>query len=175
MFIGSTQFRPWERIWKSWAPGKCKFFMWLVAHDRCWTADRLARKGLPHHDHCLLCDQEEETINHLLLQSVFSRQVWFSILQGLGLQALAPQLEDKSLDDWWEKVSGMVDGPVKKGFNSIIILVAWSLWIHRNHCVFEGSQPSLNGVLSCIREELRLWSCAGARGVSHILAQLPVG
>ena len=175
MFIGSTQFRPWERIWKSWAPGKCKFFMWLVAHDRCWAADRLARKGLPHHDHCLLCDQEEETINHLLLQCVFSRQVWFSILQGLGLQALAPQLEDKSLDDWWEKVSGMVDGPVKKGLNSIIILVAWSLWIHRNHCVFEGSQPSLNGVLSCFREELRLWSCAGARGVSHILAQLPVG
>jgi len=28
MFIGGIQFRPWERIWKSWAPGKCKFFMW---------------------------------------------------------------------------------------------------------------------------------------------------
>ena len=24
---GATQFRPWERIWKSWAPGKCKFFL----------------------------------------------------------------------------------------------------------------------------------------------------
>ena len=24
------------------------FFLWLVAHDRCWTADRLARRGLPH-------------------------------------------------------------------------------------------------------------------------------
>jgi len=71
LFIGAIQFRPWERIWKSWAPGKCKFFMWLVAHDRCLTADRLARKGLPHHEHCLLCDQEE-TINHLLLHCVFS-------------------------------------------------------------------------------------------------------
>jgi hypothetical protein len=48
MFIGAIQFRPWDRIWKSWAPGKSKFFMWLVAHDRCWMADRLARKGLPH-------------------------------------------------------------------------------------------------------------------------------
>ena len=47
-----------KSIWKSWAPGKCKFFMWLVAHDKCWMADRLARKGLPHPEHCLLCDQE---------------------------------------------------------------------------------------------------------------------
>jgi hypothetical protein len=27
---------------------KCRFFMWLVAHNRCWTTDRLARRGLPH-------------------------------------------------------------------------------------------------------------------------------
>ena len=47
-FIGSTLFGPFERIWKSWAPPKCRFFMWLVTHDRCWMADRLARRGLPH-------------------------------------------------------------------------------------------------------------------------------
>jgi hypothetical protein len=66
MFIGAIQFGAWERIWQSWAPGKCKFFMWLVAHDRCWIADRLTRRNLPHPDKCPLCDQEE-TINHLLV------------------------------------------------------------------------------------------------------------
>jgi hypothetical protein len=71
-------------------PGKCKFLMWLIAHHRCWTANRFARKGLPHPEHCPFCDQEEETINHLLLHYVFARQVWFSAMQGLGLQALAP-------------------------------------------------------------------------------------
>ena len=110
--------------------------MWLVAHDRCWTADRLARKGLPHHEHCLLCDQKEETINHLLLHCVFSREVWFRVLQGLGLQAVAPQLTETSLEDWWNTACSRVEGPVKKGLNSVIILVAWSLWIHRNRCVF---------------------------------------
>jgi hypothetical protein len=45
MFIGAIQFKPWERIWKSWAPGKCKFFMWFIAHNKCWTADRLAKRG----------------------------------------------------------------------------------------------------------------------------------
>jgi hypothetical protein len=46
LFLRATNFSPWDRIWKTWAPPKCRFFMWLVAHKRCWTADRLARRGL---------------------------------------------------------------------------------------------------------------------------------
>jgi hypothetical protein len=66
-----------------------------------------------------------------------------------------------------------VDGDIKKGLNSIIILVAWSIWNHRNCCVFDGITPSLNGVLSLIGEEIFLWSLAGARGISHLLALVP--
>ena len=33
-FKGSNLFAPWEKIWKSWAPPKCRFFMWLVAHNK---------------------------------------------------------------------------------------------------------------------------------------------
>lgn len=79
-FVGSVSFEPYKRIWCAWAPPKCKFFMWLVAHNRCWTADRLARRGLPHHERCVLCDQGEENINHLLLSCVFARDFWFKIL-----------------------------------------------------------------------------------------------
>ena len=50
LFEGALSFAPYEHIWKSWAPSKCHFFMWLVAHNPCWTADRLARRGLPHPD-----------------------------------------------------------------------------------------------------------------------------
>jgi hypothetical protein len=50
LFQGDVFFEPVERIWKSWAPGKCKFFMWLVEHNKCWTADRLARRGMDHLD-----------------------------------------------------------------------------------------------------------------------------
>jgi len=80
LFIGATYFKPWEEIWKSWAPGNCKFFMWTAAHNRCWTADRLARQGLDHPPRCPLCDRVGETMDHLLVSCVFSRQLWFSIL-----------------------------------------------------------------------------------------------
>jgi hypothetical protein len=45
-FIGSTQAEHWELIWKTWSPPKCKFFLWLADLGRCWTADRLQKRGL---------------------------------------------------------------------------------------------------------------------------------
>ena len=97
MFHGAVLFRPWERIWKSWAPGKCKFFMWLVAHNRCWTADRLLQRGLPHPARCPLCDQADETINHLLVPGIFAREFWFLLLQRLSLQGLSHKMKTYAL------------------------------------------------------------------------------
>jgi hypothetical protein len=28
-FYGAITFEPWQRLWKSWAPPKCKMFLWL--------------------------------------------------------------------------------------------------------------------------------------------------
>ena len=167
--MGAIHFNPWEMIWKSWAPRKCKFFMWTVAHNRCWTADRLARRTLDHPSRCLLCDQAGESINHLLISCVFTRQIWYNILQIFGLQAVAPRMDDLVFVDWWEEASSIFSGQVKMGFNSIIILRAWLIWKHRNYCVFDGGTPNLMRVISAFREEARQWSEAGARGVSYLL------
>jgi hypothetical protein len=75
-FFGSMLFGHYERIWKTWALAKCRFFLWLVAHNKCWTADRLAWLGLPHPEpeQCPLRDQHDDTINHILISFVFARQ-----------------------------------------------------------------------------------------------------
>jgi hypothetical protein len=67
LFLGFVHFEHANRIWKSWAPAKCKFFMWLSALNKCWTADQLSKRGLPHPIRCPLCDQQQETIDHLLV------------------------------------------------------------------------------------------------------------
>ncbi|XP_039855235.1 uncharacterized protein LOC120713315 [Panicum virgatum] len=51
-FAGSVSFEPWKRLWKSWAPSKCKTFIWLAIRNRCWTADRLQKRGLSHPARC---------------------------------------------------------------------------------------------------------------------------
>jgi hypothetical protein len=65
---------------------KNPFFVWLVAHNRCWTVDRLAGRGLPHPEHCPLYDQAK-TIDHLLVRCVFAREFWFHFFSRIGLQA----------------------------------------------------------------------------------------
>jgi hypothetical protein len=63
--MGNVGFAPAELIWRNWAPPRCKFFLWLATRDRCWTADRLAKRGMDHPVQCPLCDQEDETMHHL--------------------------------------------------------------------------------------------------------------
>jgi hypothetical protein len=118
----------------------------------------------------LLRDQEEENIQHLLVGCVFTRQFWFSLLQRFGLSTLTPQPQDISFDDWWEKPEASVAGELRKGLNSLIILGAWSIWRHRNDCVFNGTVPNMATAVILAMDEVQLWSLAGARDVSLLSA-----
>jgi len=152
-------------LWKAWAPNKCKIFVWIVIHNRCWTADHLQRRGLPHPDHCPLCDQEDETAQHILTSCVFARQFWFSILDPLNLSGLISTRHSNSFAEWWRKSWRKVRKQDKKGFNSLVILGAWILWKHRNSCVFDGSAPNLQAALQSFKDESHLWQVRGARAL----------
>ncbi|WVZ88479.1 LOW QUALITY PROTEIN: hypothetical protein U9M48_034996, partial [Paspalum notatum var. saurae] len=167
-FLGSVKFAPWKRIWKSCAPLRCKFF--LAVKNKCWTADHLSKRGLPHPSTCPLYDQAEETINHLLVSCVFSREIWSTILRFIGLPTAAPQ-DERSFSGWWYRAISRVPKEMKKGLNSLIILVAWELWKHINACVFEGVRPSV--VLLCqeVERKSSLWRLAGNTALHELLTR----
>jgi hypothetical protein len=66
---------------KTRAPGRCGFFIWLALHDRVWTSARRKRHNPQDDDRCALCDQQPETIDHLLVGCSFSKEIWFLLLQ----------------------------------------------------------------------------------------------
>jgi hypothetical protein len=72
LFLGRTSLAGVDRIWKVQAPGRCRFFGWLVLHSRCWTSNRLRQHRTRDSDICALCAQEVETLDHLLLGCVHS-------------------------------------------------------------------------------------------------------
>jgi hypothetical protein len=125
LFVGSTFFGHYHLVWKTWAPPKCWFFLWLAANKRCWTANRLAKRGL---DSCLLCDQEAETLDHILVSCVFTRVFWFNLLKPFGFERLVPQLGLSSFMIWWEQISGTITGLPGKGLNSLVALGVWIVW-----------------------------------------------
>jgi hypothetical protein len=78
---------------------------------------------LDHPEKCPLCDQEEETMDHIQISCVFSSQFWFRFLQKVTLQNLSPQIDDPSFLEWW-RTEELTLGTVRKGLNSLIILGA---------------------------------------------------
>jgi len=171
-FLGSVVFPHHKRIWKTWALPKWRFFIWLVAQKRVWTADRLAKRGLVHPDKCPLCDQEDETIDHLLVTCSFSREFWYLLLRKFDMHSLAPQPDVGSYPGWWESVGNIVNGLTKKGLDSLVILRASILWKDRNKCVFDGCSPSVTMSLRAVDEERAKWEIVGAKGLSHLAAPL---
>ncbi|TVU32861.1 hypothetical protein EJB05_24623, partial [Eragrostis curvula] len=168
-FLGSTVFEPHKRLWRSWAPLKVKIFLWLAILNRCWTADRLARRGLQHPETCPLCDQEEENIQHILTTCVVAREVWFRAMSKVGLQSVMPRHNERSFRSWWRHALKRVPGQMKRGFNTLVMLVSWEIWKQRNRCVFDGARLDPLAILRHIEQEAVAWKRAGAKRLADML------
>ena len=96
------------------------------------------------------------------------------LVKFVGLAVLAPQPCDTSFDEWWSKDDQSVTGDMRKGLNSLIILGSWTIWRHRNDCVFNGATPSIAAALVMAKDEAHLWSMSGAKGLS-LLTTMGVG
>lgn len=126
MPLGSTVAYRWQLNWKTWAPLRFKIFVCPALQDWYWTTDRLLRRGLPHATCCVICDQEHETMHHLLVGCPFSRQVWHEVLSWCRATTPPPGAND-DLIQWWATSHDAAPARQRRGISSMIILVAWFL------------------------------------------------
>ncbi|CAL5002947.1 unnamed protein product [Urochloa decumbens] len=93
------------------------------------------------------------------------------IFQPLGLLNLAPDPSVIRFTGWWRKTVAAAPKEVRKGINSLIILVAWELWKHRNSCVFDNQRPNIQDVLWSVNTEGSIWCMAGACKLQELLSR----
>jgi hypothetical protein len=165
LFFGRSSLLGASHLWKTQAPGRVRFFRWLVLHGCCWTSDRLQRHGLSDKDVCALCAQQVETLGHLLLGCVHSQETWFRVLRFLGMEDLVPSREEL-VAIWWLRKRKAVTKPSCKGFGTLVWLVAWSLWNRRVHERVALQTVALAGA---IMEDTRLWARAGFVSIAALL------
>jgi len=146
-----------------------------VAHNRCWTAGRLPRRGLPRPEQCPLCEQEDETIHHLLSGCVFQQQFCHQLLGRFGIYTLTPQVDNSCLFVSWRHARDSISTSARGGFNTLVVLGAWTLWRTRNEIVFDGALPRLDPALILAQEDADLWLLAGAKGHSVLVAASRTG
>jgi hypothetical protein len=160
MFLGSSSPPGAKLIWKTSTPPRVKFFFWLVMHGRCWTADRRFKHGLQDSNTCIICDQEVETMDHILLGCSFSRELWDSWVRKLHLQDYIVVRRGKAFE-WWMHSRKMIPRPTRRGFDSLFFLIGWLLWKERNARTFNGVASLVAQLGTLIQEEFNAWCMAG--------------
>jgi len=147
-------------IWKNWAPQRVKFFTWLALKQRLWTADRRRRHGLDAHDICWLCDQEQETADHLLVNCSFAKQIWWNMLSWMDCACTFPM--PMELHQWWKHIRQMQVKERRRGLDTLVMLILWCLWKERNARLFDNLSSNALEVQDRIKVDIKLWIDAGA-------------
>lgn len=133
--------------WKADSEGKHKFFAWLLVESKILTADKLMSKHWPCNPICSLCNNDQETAEHLVLHCNFARQVWEKMTDW-SQQLVQPPQNGIQILDWWEKELAHLPKKIRKIKAAMMMYCAWNLWKERNRRVFEqkikepgGSDP----------------------------------
>jgi hypothetical protein len=142
------------------APPKVKLFFWLALHRRLWTAARRKRHHLQDDDACVLCDQVPETCGHLFLGCTYAKELWFKLLDPVGLTTLVPE-QDDNLGEWWLRQRRRLDRTARSSFDTLILLVAWSLWKERNERTFQRTSRTHQEIFNSVVAEAEDWVAAG--------------
>ncbi|XP_059067482.1 uncharacterized protein LOC131858301 [Cryptomeria japonica] len=99
----------------------------------------------------ILCQEQEETVDHLLLHYKFSSHYWWHFTRKLRIFGPFPS----RLDEWflqWPKSKG------KAIFVDLLYilpsLLIWEIWKERNHRIFQGKEMSLTSLCGKIENHL---------------------
>jgi hypothetical protein len=88
---------------------------------RVQTADRRRRRGLDSHINCLLCDQEEETIDHLLVQYPVAKEVWWMCCS--WVKCVCNFGQQASVQEWWEHLLLAQPLSRREGMSTMFMLI----------------------------------------------------
>jgi hypothetical protein len=130
----------WSTVWQPFLWPKVSFFLWLTAQNRILTWDNLRKRGFTGPSRCTLCQQNEETMEHLLNNCHYSQQIW-----DWGAQAMRrSQRHRDSIRDTivnWETIS--FHNPILQRIWQLLPgFTLWSIWKERNKRIFNSRESS---------------------------------
>jgi hypothetical protein len=155
-------------IWRAKAEGKHRSFAWLLVQQKILTADKLIARNWPCDPVCPLCDQEQQTAEHLCLHCVFAREVWMLVSGWSNGLVQAPN-PGSTLEEWWNTSMQGQSKEMGRQVAALLIYISLNLWKERNRRIFEGVTASPVRVLNLIKEEMKLRMVAtGEDGISFV-------
>ena len=122
-------------IWNSVAPPKMGIFFLGSSLGQILTLDNLKRRGVAFANRCFMCEEDEETIDHLLIHCKSVKMLWDLFLTMVGISWVFPHSVLHTLLAWQ---GGAVGKKRKKIWTTPPSCIFWALWCARNKLTFEN-------------------------------------
>lgn len=109
-----------------------------------------------------MCLQDEDNVDHILVQCVYAREVWHRCFYTFQLNIQMPS-QNTTFTEWWLQQRTRFTGRIRQGFDSFVIGTAWALWKQRNARVFNRvhDQRTPHQLVTMVILEIKEWSLAG--------------
>ena len=146
---------PHRLIWNSVVPPKMGIFTWEVAWGKVLTLDNLKRRGMTFANRCFMCEEDEETIDHLLIHCKSAKMLWDLFLSIVGISWVFPYSVLHTLLAWQGVVMGKKR---KKMWTAAPSCLFWALWRARNRLAFENEVTSAQRIKINFISNLWTWA-----------------
>ena len=128
--------------------------MWTVTHGQILTLDNLMLRGCPLANHCCLCCNNVESVDHLLFLCPIAHTLWMYMIRLFGIKCvMLGSVVDllfcwyhwlgKHSSDIWDLVPGYL---------------MWTIWTERNRRSFEDEGKTVVQLLEFCQRTLSDWS-----------------
>lgn len=129
----------WAKVvWKPCLMPKHRLTLWLLAHGRLRTKDRIPYEA---NKTCPLCKHADETCAHTFFQCPISMALWTKVKIWLGIrQEVSTSVRLLRLFRRTYRGNGRLTKARYLGVSCMIFL----LWQARNRCQYEGDVPNID-------------------------------
>jgi hypothetical protein len=107
---------------------------------------------------------------HVLFKCWFTIHMWSNVKNWLGLQDVDPTNWHamRNLKERWNEAIHN-QGQSKMAMTLLEMLVSWTIWKERNARVIMNNASTLSMLVDKIKDEVALWSLAGAKALSVVM------
>lgn len=126
----------WHKlVWHRKAIPRHAFILWLATLGRLPTKDVLSKHGMSVDLTCILCGQEEESLNHLFFSCSFSSSIWISLCGKCNIPSVAMNWEDTLR---WMAQTFRGNSLSSLTARLMFAAVVYGIWRERNSRLFQG-------------------------------------
>ncbi|XP_071903090.1 uncharacterized protein [Coffea arabica] len=135
--------RVWKSLWKQKVCQKMKVFIWKCLHGGLLVRGEIYRRTKQGDPKCAACGEEDETVEHMLLQCNRVKEVWkLAPVQWDGIQHVS-----NCFMKWWTAVMEAQEERGGEDHANLTINILWQIWKARNEREFECKEKEPHRVI----------------------------